>query len=205
MSSAAAAKGPARSDCSAVAIAAMPPASTSSVRSAETRAASAWSVPDDFAIGGFGLAMSFTGGLVSGRGLPPTPAIARPLSRRDASGPALNDPLTIIVLTPLTTFSASAWNSSDKYMNLLEYLHRGAGSSKGPSEARGYLPRAIAMPCAERLRRDPRPGPDRHAGSVQPCSLQPDRDAGFAVAPNRGRCQRQDERRRQRRQASRQG
>jgi hypothetical protein len=35
---------------------------------------------------------------------------------------ALNRSLTIIVLTPLTTFSAQAWNPVGKRMNSLEYF-----------------------------------------------------------------------------------
>src|SRR5260370_19364687 len=54
----AALKGAPRSDCSAAVTAAMPPASASSVRRADLTAAFAESVPDDFAISGFGLAMS---------------------------------------------------------------------------------------------------------------------------------------------------
>ena len=51
-------KGAPRSDCSAAVIAAIPLPSASSVRRADWTAASAGSVPDDFAISGFGLAMS---------------------------------------------------------------------------------------------------------------------------------------------------
>src|SRR5829696_1564267 len=78
--SAAATNGARRSDCNAADSAAIPPPSASSVRRADWTAASAGSVPDDFAISGFGLAMSVPGK----RGVAPGPfhSMAGPAMRR---------------------------------------------------------------------------------------------------------------------------
>src|SRR5204863_7128739 len=85
MRSAAAVKGARRSDCSAADSAAIPLPSASSVRRADWTAASAELVPDDFAISGFGLAISVS----RERGaLPPGPflSMARPAMRRAQRG-----------------------------------------------------------------------------------------------------------------------
>src|ERR1700686_2054580 len=94
------------------------------------------------------------------RGVLLSPLLSMTKSAMRRGGAALNGSLTIIVLTPLTTFSASAfargWKLLVKPMNLLEYLYRDVGSSEGPPQARNDLTRAIAMPCADPVRRGSR-------------------------------------------------
>ena len=62
----------------------------------------------------------------------------------------LNGPLTIIVLTPLTTFPASPRGASVKTLTLLGYFHRVAAARKRPKSARKLDPRGFAMPADDR-------------------------------------------------------
>ena len=79
----------------------------------------------------------------------------------------LNGSLTIIVLTPLTTFSRARSRRVGKCMDLLEFFHRGVGSSKGPNQARGNPSRAL--PClALTSSPGPPPRPDADAGHAAP-------------------------------------
>ena len=123
--------------------------------------------------------------------------------------PVLNGSLTIIVLTPLTTFSASAcsraWNPVGKRMNSLEYFYRDVGSSKGPPQARDRFTRAL--PCLALIAFD---GTLAQAQTLTPDLFRPARD-GF-VSPQDSPLRRtsehhrrQDRRCRQRRAAARQG
>src|SRR6266849_639144 len=99
-------------------------------------------------------------------------------------GAVLNGSLTIIVLTPLTTFSAPARNHVGKSMNSLGYFHRDVGSSKGPPQARGRVTRAFAMPCADpcanRARWDTAAGPDAYVRHAAPGARRLRLAAGFA-------------------------
>src|ERR1700721_2189659 len=96
----------------------------------------------------------------------PSHSMVNPVRRR--RGAALNGSLTIIVLTPLTTFSGRVRGPFGKRLNSLEYFYRDVGSSKGPPQARDDLTRAFAMPCADRLRRDAGPGSNPHAQHADP-------------------------------------
>src|ERR1700730_11393072 len=150
-------------------------------------AASACSVPDESAISGFGLAMSRS----RGRGLRPGPLLSTADFAARRARALLNGSLTIIVLTPLTTFSARGcfacgWNRRTKYKNSLGYSHRDVGSRLGPRKAREAVPRAFAMAGAGRVRTDIGAGPDRHARPVQSGPRQLRRAAGQSAAQGRG-------------------
>src|ERR1700675_1730864 len=125
---------------------------------------------------------------------------------------ALNGSLTIIVLTPLTTFSASAftrvWKVVGKRMNSLGYFYRDGGASKGPPQARDRLTRCLVMPCADRVREDIGPGADPHPRSVPPAARRLPDGAEFAAAQDwrqDRRSHRRPHRSRQRPKTSRQG
>src|SRR6202165_4985859 len=134
----------------------------------------------------------------------PSPLLSTAHFAMRREGAALNCSLTIIVLTPLTTFSCRAfargWKTSGKYMNWLGYFNRDVGSSKGPPQARKDFTRAIAMPCADRLRWESRPRANAHFRAVAPGARRLRIAAGFAAAQNR----REDRGFLQRRQAPRQ-
>src|SRR3982074_1431572 len=102
---------------------------------------------------------------------------------------ALNGSLTIIVLTPLTTFSMScaraAWKAIGKRMNSLGYFYRDVGSSKGPPQARGCFARSFGMPCADRLRCALRACPNGHSRPVPPGARWLCDGAEFAAAQDR--------------------
>ena len=104
----------------------------------------------------------------------PDPSLAwRRLAMRRGRA-ALNGSLTIIVLTPLTTFSAARFGARRSSIWICWSIsYRDGGASKGPEQARAPLSRCLAMPCADRPDRNRSPGPDRHAGPVQPDARQP--------------------------------
>src|ERR1700686_4210610 len=123
------------------------------------------------------------------RGVLLSPLLSMTKSAMRRGGAALNGSLTIIVLTPLTTFSASAftrvWKVVGKRMNSLGYFYRDGGVSKGPPQARDRLTRCLVMPCADRVREDIGPGADPHPRSVPPAARRLPDGAEFAAAQDR--------------------
>ena len=100
---------------------------------------------------------------------------------------ALNGSLTIIVLTPLTTFSRGR---SGRITQVYVFVGVFPIVRAGPATGRNSRARVFraALPCLALIaligNRSERP--NRHAGPVQPDAHQPGDVAGFAAAPDRG-------------------
>src|ERR1700722_4688204 len=184
MTSAAAANAEPRSDCSAVASAAMPLPSASSVRKADATAAFTGSGPDESVISGFGLAMSGSREMRASA-FAPNPSLARPNPRCDA-GRRSQRLINHNCFNSVNDFFArgvrTRWNSVGKRMNLLEYSDRDDGSRTGPPQARNDLARAVGMPCADRDRTRSGARPDADPGFVPPGARRLRLAAEFAAA-----------------------
>src|ERR1700677_3890657 len=186
--SAAAANAVRKSDRSAAASAAMPLPSASSVRRAEATAAFAGSVPDEFVINRFGVAMSASREMGASASAA-NPSLAWPHPRCDAgrrSQRVINHNCFKSVNEVFRAWGfARARNSVGKRMNLLEYLDRDDGSSQGPPRARNDLARAVGMPCADRARRWSGASPNADPGYAAPGARRLRLAAGFAAAQDR--------------------
>src|SRR6201991_359505 len=151
--SAAAAKAVPSGPCSAAAIAVTPLLSVSSVRRADCTAALAgWgSVPDDFVISGFGLAIPCSGVSRSRelrRDSSPRFFLAWADPRCDAGGGSqrpINHNCFKSINDVSTGLFVRVWNSTDKRMNSLGYSYRDVGSSQGPPKVRVDFARLMVV------------------------------------------------------------
>ena len=121
------------------------PAPTSSVRSADCTAVSAFAVPDDGGISGCWLGMSWTFGSEPARA-----CLAWRMRRGDASGAVLNGSLTIIVLTPLTTFSSRPARALEPGRQAYEFVEVFPSWHRVQQRAEAGAPSLFA-PCCHAL------------------------------------------------------
>src|SRR4051794_18460951 len=91
-----------------------------------------------------------------------TACLTCPDPKGEANEAHLNGSLTIIVLTPLTTFSERSGNCWPKYLIGLGYFHRGIGARWRPRACASPW-RRLALSCRDLDRLEcarPRPKPD---------------------------------------------